>query len=251
MSKPALSRREFRRLGESLRIAREDAGLTHLELANLSGLSERFLKNVELATGNIPSASRIARIVQSLPPSSQLGVCQRKYKGSIEQKSARPPGLIDRLPDLLRIAREDAGISLRELARRSGVDVMYLSRLERGLVPAADWRKISAIAAQIPLSELAKLTRVSAAGTLKHSALASAGDLEKLLASLPPTTFEDREWVAAVQAHLQKCMMEVAKAHDWGHAQNGTLRELWKPAGRKENPPCPKAFVGPNRYPGM
>jgi transcriptional regulator with XRE-family HTH domain len=142
-----------------------------------------------------------------------LGAFQRKYKVSTEQKSARPPGFIDRLPDLLRIAREDAGMSLRELARRSGVDVMYLSRLERGLVPAADWRKISAVAAQIPLSELAKLTRVSSAGMLKHSALALASDLEKLLASLPPTSLEDEEWVSTIRARLRKCVntLEISK----------------------------------------
>jgi transcriptional regulator with XRE-family HTH domain len=122
---------------------------------------------------------------------------------------------MDRLPDLLRIGREDAGISRRELARRAGLDPMYVSRLERGLVRVADWRKISAIAAQIPLSELAKLTRVSGAGKLKHSALALAGDLEKLLASLPETDLEDEEWVSALQTRLLKCMM-VAKMHDWG-----------------------------------
>jgi transcriptional regulator with XRE-family HTH domain len=209
MSKSAISKREFRRLGKALRSAREDVGLTHLELANLSGVSARCLQNVELADGKTPSASRIARIVQSFPPSSQLGAFQKKYKGPSEEGSSRPLGLMDRLPDLLRIAREDAGISMRELARNSGVDAMYISRLEGGLVPAADWRKIASIAAQLPLSELAKLTRVSCAKTLKHSALTLASDLEKLLASLPPTTFEDGEWVSALRARLQKCSMVV------------------------------------------
>ena len=74
------------------------------------------------------------------------------------------------------------------------------------IVIVADWRKISAVAAQIPLSELAKLTRVSCAGKLKHSALALAGYLEKLLASLPPTDFEDEEWVSALQTRLQRCV---------------------------------------------
>jgi transcriptional regulator with XRE-family HTH domain len=208
MSKPAISKSEFRRFRESLRTARENAGLTHLELANLSGVNARYLEEVELGHVKIPTASKIARIVHSLPPSSELCSFQSRFPRSVKQKST-PPGFMDRLPDLLRIAREDTGISLRELARRSGVDAMYLSRLERGLVPTADWRKISAIAAQIPLSELAKLTRLSGAGKLKHSALALAGDLEKLLASLPATDFEDEEWVSALQTRLQKCMMVV------------------------------------------
>jgi transcriptional regulator with XRE-family HTH domain len=247
LSKAAISKIELQRFAKVLRKARENAGLTHLELSKLSGVSPGYLEDAERGVVRPPTASKIARIVQSLPPSSELCPFQSRFQRPFELS----PGVMDRLPDLLRIAREDTGISLRELARRSGVDAMYLSRLERGLVPTADWRKISAIAAQMPLSDLAKLTRVSGAGKLKHSALALAGDLEKLLASLPATDFEDEEWVSALQTRLRDCMMEVSKAHDWGYAQNGTLSELWKPAGRKRNPPCPKTLVGPNRYPGM
>jgi transcriptional regulator with XRE-family HTH domain len=192
-----------------VRQARKKEKFTPDEMSTLSGVTVAELRNVELGR-RTASASMIAKIVHTLPVSPELGVYQRRYPRAIE-KSAE---VMDRIPGLLRTAREDAGLSRRELARRSGVDAMYVSRLERGLVPAADWRRISAIAAQVPLSELAKLTTVSGAGMLKHSALASAGDLEKLLVSLPSSTFKDKEWGAAVRARLKKCIetLEIDKA---------------------------------------
>ncbi len=201
MSAPGLSKGEFRYFGKLVRKARQKANLTQKKLSRLSGVKSVDLQRVEVAHGEPPSEWMAASIVHSLPASSQLKTFLRLYQRPIEQL----PGVMDRLPDLLRIGREDAGISRRQLARCAGLDAMYVSRLERGLVRVADRRKVAAIAAQLPLSELAKLTKVSCRGTLKHSALSLASDLEKLLASLPETDFEDGEWVSALQTRLQKC----------------------------------------------
>jgi transcriptional regulator with XRE-family HTH domain len=242
LSEPGLSKGEFRYFGKLVRKARLKANLTQKKLSRLSGVKSVDLQRVEVAHGEPPSEWMAASIVHSLPASSELETFLRLYQRPIEQS----PGVMDRLPDLLRIGREEVGISRRQLARRAGLDAMYVSRLERGLVRVADWRKISAIAAQIPLSELAKLTRVSGAGMLKHSAIALASDLERLLASLPPSTFEDEEWVAALQTRLLKCEIGIKGPKDtnpWGHIQNANLRELWKSTGRKGNPSCPQTFV--------
>jgi transcriptional regulator with XRE-family HTH domain len=116
----------------------------------------------------------------------------------------------DRLPMLLRWARTDAGLSTRGLARRAKIDPTYLSRVERSISPPPTWPKIAAIAAQVPLSELAKLVEQLGGGRLRYSVLESAIDLEQTIASLPPGTFEDRQWRSAMQARLQRCLMLVS-----------------------------------------
>jgi transcriptional regulator with XRE-family HTH domain len=46
------------------------------------------------------------------------------------------PGLLVEVGRWLRRARLDAGLSQRDLERRTGIDQTRISRLERGLVPA-------------------------------------------------------------------------------------------------------------------
>jgi hypothetical protein len=129
---------------------------------------------------------------------------------------AESPEFIDRFPDLLRKAREDAGLSIRALARRTGTDGTYLSRLERRLAPPPTWPTMAGIVAQVPLSELAKVVERSGAGMLKHSVLEMTDDLQRLIVSLPATSFIDRDWVSAVQTRLRKCMMLVKASQDVG-----------------------------------
>jgi transcriptional regulator with XRE-family HTH domain len=128
--------------------------------------------------------------------------------------AAASPEFIDRFADLLRKARQDAGLSIRELARRSGTDGTYLSRLERRLVPPPRWPTLAGIVAQVPLSELAKVVEKAGAGRLKYSVIEMADDLQKLIVSLPSASFRDRDWVSAVQTRLRKCMMLVKAAQD-------------------------------------
>jgi transcriptional regulator with XRE-family HTH domain len=63
--------------------------------------------------------------------------------------------------DALKRARKAAGISQAELARRSGVDQAYISRLEGGKAKDPGWTTITAIAAVlgISLDELAAADR--------------------------------------------------------------------------------------------
>jgi len=129
---------------------------------------------------------------------------------------AESPEFIDRFPDLLRKARQEAGFSIRELARRSGTDATYLSRLERRLVPPPTWPTMAGIVAQLPLSHLAKVVERSGAGRLKYAVLEMANDLQKLIVSVPTTIFRDRDWVSVLQTRLQKCMMLVKAAQDVG-----------------------------------
>lgn len=116
---------------------------------------------------------------------------------------------LDRFPILLRWAREGAGLSTRELARRAKMDPTYLSRVERSISPPPTWTKIAAIAAQVPLSELAKTVDQLGGGWLRHSVLQSLTDLEQMISSLSPATFDDPEWRTMMLAHLQRCLMLV------------------------------------------
>jgi transcriptional regulator with XRE-family HTH domain len=129
------------------------------------------------------------------------------YAQSIKRRLEESPGSADFLADLLRIGREDAGLSVRELARRSGVDAMYLSRMERGLIREKDWSKIAAILGQLPVSEFAKQAELSGAVQLRNSALQMAADLEKLLSSLPKATLSDKEWISVIEDRLRRCML--------------------------------------------
>jgi putative DNA methylase len=55
------------------------------------------------------------------------------------------------LPEILRQAREHAGLSLRALARRCTVDPAYLSRVERGIVPPSE-QLLANLSQSLPLA---------------------------------------------------------------------------------------------------
>ncbi len=67
----------LRRVGAQVRIAREDAALTRRQLATKSGVSERFLAQLELGQGNI-SLVRFAEVAQALAtsPATILGAVE-------------------------------------------------------------------------------------------------------------------------------------------------------------------------------
>jgi len=214
--KKPLWRAEFHRLGELLRKARENAGFTHFELSERSGIRKGALRHAE--DGGHWSQALVEAIVGVLPPSPELATLVQIWdefsiKGSIK-KLSRSPEFRDRFPDLLREARENAGLSIRELARSAGIDAAYLSKMERKLVPPPKWTKIAAIASQLPLSELAKQAEASGKEKLKHSVLEQVGDVEKLIVSLPGATFDDQVWVSALQTRLRKCIMLVEASGD-------------------------------------
>jgi transcriptional regulator with XRE-family HTH domain len=120
---------------------------------------------------------------------------------------AQNPEFTERFPHLLRKARENAGLSVRALGRRAHVDPTFISRLERRLAPPPRWPTLKAIVAALPDSELAQIVWVASTGKFRQSVLNATNDLQRLIASLPTTTFIDRNWVAVVKHQLRKCMM--------------------------------------------
>jgi transcriptional regulator with XRE-family HTH domain len=111
----------------------------------------------------------------------------------------------------VREARENEGLSVRELARRSGLDATYVSRIERGLVNTPSWANLAVIASQLPASELARQVRAADdTQELKDTVLKLETDLERLIISLPPKAFEDSVWVATLKSRLAKCLRVIA-----------------------------------------
>ncbi len=98
---------------------------------------------------------------------------------------------------------------MRGLARRSGMDATYLSRVERGLVPPPTWPKIAALVRHLQGSELARLVEVWGARWMKDAVVQGTIDLQTLLLALPKAAFRDRDWVTKVKGGLEECMMLV------------------------------------------
>lgn len=77
--------------------------------------------------------------------------------------------------DLVRIAREHAGLTQKELAQRAGIDDSYVSRLERGTAPPPVREKVLAIADALGIADKReRFMLLLAAGYV------SADDLEAL-----------------------------------------------------------------------
>jgi transcriptional regulator with XRE-family HTH domain len=202
------------RFGELLRKARQDAGLTYPELARRSGRGERYLRSIERGERKA-SWRTIVAIVRALPISSELaGAVEHWYPEPNRQRLAGSSEFIANFPKLLQEARENAGLSIRDLARLSGMDPTYLSRIQGGKVPPPQWHTMAAIVAQLPGSRLAMLAETAGARRVEDSVLKLASDLVMLLASLPKTTLKNKAWVSAVQKRLQKCVIAVTPSDE-------------------------------------
>jgi transcriptional regulator with XRE-family HTH domain len=116
-----------------------------------------------------------------------------------------------RFGQLLREAREDEGLTVRELARRSGVDATYVSRVERGLVGPPRWPKIAAMIRHLPSSRLARAVEKSGHKIARGAAQQAANQTLTLLLAVPARDFNDREWCTAIKDTLETCVGIVEK----------------------------------------
>ena len=109
--------------GRRLREARRRAGLSQAEVATRLGIRQGYVSRVELGTENI-TLSACVRFAQAV--------------GCLFSPEFTPPeprdsdGGIAEFGRHLREAREQAGLSQAEVARRLGMTQSYVSRVERG-----------------------------------------------------------------------------------------------------------------------
>jgi len=149
-----------------------------------------------------------------LPPVAEQALALTLEKVRTSQILVQSPEFVERFPYLLRKAREDAGLSIRALGRRVAIDPTFISRLERKLAPPPTWPTMAAIVAALPASELAQVVERSGGPRLRHSVLQMTNDLQKLIVSLPATTFSDNAWVDTVETQLRKCLMLIRASRD-------------------------------------
>lgn len=210
-ARTSISRASRRHFGGLLQAAREASGLDKGELARRAGVPIKYIQALEKGHGRLERC-RIIDIGQAITAPSEFTKAIAEWK----ENQPFPAVIVDpecgrqfflRAKELVREARRQNGLSVRELGRRSGLDPTYLSRLERGQVKAPSLRNIAVIASQLPDSELARRVRaVDAAEELKDSALKLERDLEKLLISVPLQAFADPAWVATMKNRLGKCL---------------------------------------------
>ena len=201
-----------------LKAAKEDAGLETRELARRSGVSPRYIQGLEKGRSKFVR-SKIQDIGRTLPSSSALAKAIAQWTDAepvprldvLDPACGKGSFLASAVAELVRKARESKGLSIRGLARQSGLDATYLSRVERGEVIAPGWANIAVIASQLPGSELERQVRAAeGALELKEAVLKLEGDLERLIISLPPKAFGDSVWVATIKSRLAKCVRVIA-----------------------------------------
>jgi transcriptional regulator with XRE-family HTH domain len=116
-----------------------------------------------------------------------------------------------RFGELLRNARQDSGLTLRELARRVDMDATHLSRIERGLVGPPKWPKIAALIRHLPSSPLARALEKSGNNMARGAAQQAANQTLTVLLAVPERDFRDREWCAAMKDILDMCVGIIEK----------------------------------------
>lgn len=130
--------------GERVRTARKARGFTLVELASRARLSYSYLSEIERGA-KTPSSDALARLADA------LNLNRSDLLEVSEEEGARGIGPGDKL----RIAREDRGMTLREVASAAGISSTYLSEIERGNVqPAVSVLKKLARVLHMPLSAL-------------------------------------------------------------------------------------------------
>lgn len=159
-------------LGPTIRHFREERGYTLDELAHRAGISPSYLSEIERGHKR-PSLKTLDKLCSALNISRET---------LIPAEAARIG-----LGDKIRMARQEKGLSLKDLSAKTGISFTYLSEIERGVLhPAVDTLGKIAAALEVPLSMLLshnenwigrKLKEVREALGLTQGALAAQAGL--------------------------------------------------------------------------
>lgn len=130
--------------GERVRTLRKERGLTLVDLATRAKLSYSYLSEIERGFKR-PSLTTLSKLAGALDlPRAEL----------VEvSDDGGPPGVS--MGEKLRLAREDRGMTLREIAAEASISPTYLSEIERDNVhPAVSVLKRLARALHVPLASI-------------------------------------------------------------------------------------------------
>lgn len=194
-----------RQFPELLREALRESGLTMHKLAQRSGFSEANLRR-KLKDGGL-TWPKITLIARQLPSTDLARMVEKCSTGAVGPAAVETPDFKLRFPKLLRESRTKTGITIRALARRSGIDATYLSRMERGLVPPPAAAKLGAIVSQLPSSDLSKAVGDRENEKIKLALTESTEALVKLIGeALPMAVLADRAWLESIKRRLMLCV---------------------------------------------
>jgi XRE family aerobic/anaerobic benzoate catabolism transcriptional regulator len=207
-----MSRLELETLGECVRRRRESLGLTQRELAARSGLSLRFLAQLEAGEGNI-SLKRFAQLAQA------LGASASSLLAEAEAAAPGAGGGVAAEPRIALVGLRGAGKSTigQRLAERLGVPFVELdTRVEA--------------AAQLPLAQIFELHGEAYYRRLERETLA------KVLAELPACVIaaggsivNDRDTWRLLREHAITVWLRARPEDHWNRViQQGDERPMRK-----------------------
>lgn len=128
--------------GERVRTLRKERGLTLVDLATRAKLSYSYLSEIERGSKH-PSLETLNKLASALDLS----------RGELVEVSDDEGPLGVGLGEKLRLARENRGMTLREVAAGAGISPTYLSEIERGNVhPAVSVLKRLSRVLHVPLA---------------------------------------------------------------------------------------------------
>jgi transcriptional regulator with XRE-family HTH domain len=135
---PTIPRSQF---GRALRRIREDAGLSQTALAALTKIDQGSISSYETSR-YVPTEATLTRLREALPllPSPDLvAIDQPSHQRGLQRGPLfRPQAELEEMtPDgrLVYQKRLERGWTLSQVASKAGVDVTYLSAVERGRRP--------------------------------------------------------------------------------------------------------------------
>lgn len=113
----------------------------------------------------------------------------------MQQKSlSKPTTIVPTLAASLAYVRRDAGLGVRELSRRSGVDAAQISRIESGKVAAPEYRTLVALARALGRSELALEVLARPEGGDAPGLIGSINDEELAALRLATRRWKAQQW---------------------------------------------------------
>ncbi len=156
--------------GDSIRRLREEKGLTQRELAERAGLSPSYVNEIENGRKR-PSLRVLNRLAGGLgvPAGVLMGplgiaaAAMAEGGGDDSSESVTPAvGAASTVAELgvgdrLRLARQGKGLTLAQLADKTGLSISYLSDVERGVeLPAVETLAALATSLEVRVSDLVR-----------------------------------------------------------------------------------------------
>jgi transcriptional regulator with XRE-family HTH domain len=178
-------------IGELLRDSRQQADVSDVDLAKRTGASVRYVRSVERGERQRVAWSRLQALAAALPGTVLARAVQEESDSRVAAAAEDPAQFKRLFGDLLRTSRTRAGLGLRELAARVGMNASYLSKVELSHAAPPTEKKIVAIVRELPGTEIAAVMRRRHHVERKLEVLSLTEQLLELLGVMRYSEFDD------------------------------------------------------------